>query len=963
MPEQLFFGYTDDSGSILGNGANYQVMSTFSSLFEGKITRISYFNRLGTTIKSVMYSGPKNNAVVKCSDTVGKTTAVGTWTDFVCDVDVNFGEEMQIGGIAEYSSVAYKNVTGTRYYNSTPFTGWTPPDPMDASSWVSSTTSANLMAAYGWKKPAITNINPNPLPATGTATLTGTDFMATGATLELCNNSDYSLATIKVSQTIDAQGDSTIDFTIQKGTLGYGCVYAFITTSLGQISAPFAVMFQGDIIDLANNTLASPGNTGQMLGFTEPTEPEEVLSLDMYRFLLDPIRQADATREGTLFVKRYLQGPQLLWQQTMSKIFALKNLMSVTKCPDELLKYLKNIVGWTSDLDYITDGLDYDALRRLIAASPELWKQRGREETIIDLLTLITGANCYMLNWFDYRWITGETIFGEIHEGNDSWIISNPGAPNYGENYSTLKIVDNGDLDKTLAQYLVNFMRAVSERIEIVYIQFFDQFLIDGDDAQWTTTVGDDMVIADGVAKHSATAQQTSVVSVAEAAAWERYICYWKIKSNDKIKIMFGIDGTDYFLLEIILNSNTCNLYLYSNSSLGLLTTTTLTYTALPDIYYGVRIHFETPTIRVYIDGDLIIDYAAETIVAATAIVTTRNADEIHRTTDSGVTWTKVDDATNLLGAASILASTEVNGNEVYIGASSGNVLKSVDYGVNWLHVGTIPLSSQINKIMYISGTTLLAACGGSIYRSVDSGATWTLAYNTTETAVYSMVNFGGGFIVAGTGTGGKTFKSANNGSTWSDKGIMGTGVQRIYGMTNLGSGDAVAGTYPNCEIYRTIDYGENWTLVYAPVTAATAMHELAYLGNNTMLAIDNAGVIHSSSNNGVNWSVAYSTGEAQGACVANLGLGTAIAGTYNQGKLFITEDYGVTWTEVTDFDEEYANRAAAVIEKSTFAGAFTSKGGTGFTTDAADVTTVDEVELFEMPLETDLIDINTEDG
>ena len=72
-----------------------------------------------------------------------------------------------------------------------------------------------------------------------------------------------------------------------------------------------------------------------------PTEPIE---LAMYDFIIGPIRDKDHT-EGNLFLKRLLTGSQLLWEADQLRIDSIKDLWSVTQCPDEYLKYLKNIVG------------------------------------------------------------------------------------------------------------------------------------------------------------------------------------------------------------------------------------------------------------------------------------------------------------------------------------------------------------------------------------------------------------------------------------------------------------------------------------------------------------------------------------------------------------------------------------------------------------------------------------------
>ena len=121
-------------------------------------------------------------------------------------------------------------------------------------------------------------------------------------------------------------------------------------------------------------------------------------------FIIQPIREADE-RNGADFLRRFLDGPQSEWERIDQMIRDIPNLWSVDDCPDEYLQYLKNIVGWTIELSSITDALSNNELRRLISVSGQLWKGRGSEVTLTDVLYFATGARCRYYNWFDFRWL------------------------------------------------------------------------------------------------------------------------------------------------------------------------------------------------------------------------------------------------------------------------------------------------------------------------------------------------------------------------------------------------------------------------------------------------------------------------------------------------------------------------------------------------------------------------------
>jgi hypothetical protein len=227
----------------------------------------------------------------------------------------------------------------------------------------------------------------------------------------------------------------------------------------------------------------------------------------------------------------------------------------------------------------------------------------------------LTGAQCFILNWFDYRWLTGETVFGEVYEGNDSWIIPSDGDPSYGEYYSTLRIVDNGDLNRQFVIDMVNFMRATSERVEIVYTQFFDRFLVEGDDTRWQLLTGTTpMVVANGYgALSDNTELQIATVENEYSADWTRYNSYYKISGVGTIGVLFYLtDDENYYKFELQTESPTWTLSKLVADTPTVIATDDLPYTIHDDIWYGVRVHIDEDgannRIKIYIDGALILD-------------------------------------------------------------------------------------------------------------------------------------------------------------------------------------------------------------------------------------------------------------------------------------------------------------------------------------------------------------------
>lgn len=338
---------------------------------------------------------------------------------------------------------------------------------------------------------------------------------------------------------------------------------------------------------------------------------------DIFDAIIQPIRDADE-REGNGFLYRYLRGHQYVWETTQEKVLSIRKLWSVTECPDQYLKYLKWIVGFTSALDYITDGLSYDELRRLISIAGRLWKKRGAESTVNDVLFFATGARNRIWNWFDFRWIVGETSLDEAHQGWDPWIIGTDE-----ETESNLRIVDDGTLNRTLVVNLLKLMRATNEKWDVTYLHFLDQFLQAGDTTQWRADATDCPSLAvSGGALSMLDDSQVERTRTLVALPTNEFSAFFRLKGSGNITKAFGFewnvatsDGVSRYFARCAPGSKKVSFYYMSGATpvwFGEANLAGESY--LSDIYYGYRI---TSTIeegtkrrfRVYLDGALIFSF------------------------------------------------------------------------------------------------------------------------------------------------------------------------------------------------------------------------------------------------------------------------------------------------------------------------------------------------------------------
>ena len=94
---------------------------------------------------------------------------------------------------------------------------------------------------------------------------------------------------------------------------------------------------------------------------------------DIFKFIHKPIREADR-KDGRNFVERFLIGKQSIFEDTQKKIQTLGTLLDPELTPQPRL--LKDHVGFTRELNNITNDITDNDLRKLISLAVALWKQK-----------------------------------------------------------------------------------------------------------------------------------------------------------------------------------------------------------------------------------------------------------------------------------------------------------------------------------------------------------------------------------------------------------------------------------------------------------------------------------------------------------------------------------------------------------------------------------------------------------
>ncbi len=371
------------------------------------------------------------------------------------------------------------------------------------------------------------------------------------------------------------------------------------------------------LLDIVYNPLDASASGGTVLGWSGTVEEAvHPLGLSIYRFFTQNLRDMDA-QEGAFFLKRYLQGPQQIWQGIHDSIVELATDMWDLSVVSPLrLRTMQRIVGWTPDLEWLTALLDDEGLRRLIGSSIPFWKIRGTETSIESVITLLLGARIRVWNYFDFRWVLEETDLGVEWDGLDPWAIEEDDT-----NTFNVRVVDAG-INRELIKGLVKLARPSNERIEITYLTMLDLFNVPNDTAQWSvykypSNVVTPADVSSGRIRLGADDAETEM-------AWalppipRQFVAHGRFLRSEfaglALCFNFDVDTEFGYMLAFDKSGGTVSLFNWTGPGLPAVLYSGA-YTFDYDVYYNVRIEVTqddpaAPTINyinAYVDGENIL--------------------------------------------------------------------------------------------------------------------------------------------------------------------------------------------------------------------------------------------------------------------------------------------------------------------------------------------------------------------
>jgi photosystem II stability/assembly factor-like uncharacterized protein len=232
----------------------------------------------------------------------------------------------------------------------------------------------------------------------------------------------------------------------------------------------------------------------------------------------------------------------------------------------------------------------------------------------------------------------------------------------------------------------------------------------------------------------------------------------------------------------------------------------------------------------------------------------------------------------------------------------------------NWTILNPKLGSSPLNSVCFVDANNgWVVGSGGTIFRTSDSGATWTKqTCGTTRDlrAVYFRDGATGwavgGNPVVGVGPIGVVYKTTNGGQTWGAQASNVSGVLYSVHFVDANTGWAVGGGWSDgtnppsyiSTIVKTIDGGATWSYQMNQIfQTSNQPRSVFFIDANSGWAVGDNGTILKTTDGGQNWisKTSGTTSDLNSVQFVNSQIGWAVVAE-NLGDVIKTTDGGESW-------------------------------------------------------------------
>jgi len=231
------------------------------------------------------------------------------------------------------------------------------------------------------------------------------------------------------------------------------------------------------------------------------------------------------------------------------------------------------------------------------------------------------------------------------------------------------------------------------------------------------------------------------------------------------------------------------------------------------------------------ITGEKEVMCMVEVSATGTLLLGTARDAEVWRSTDGGYTWTLAQTLETGFGDNYIYTLVEAPDGAILAGgiypnvASDAEVWRSTNDGVTWTKVATLAGANYIVSMAVAQNGYIVAGTDGGFgdgefWRSTDNGLTWTYIQDCTgNSAIYKLLSLPDGNLIAGTydwGAQVEIWRSTDYGASWSLISLVDNTLDVCYALALDHENAIIGGFKPavwgdDAELWRSIDGGVSW--------------------------------------------------------------------------------------------------------------------------------------------------------
>ncbi|MDQ3197831.1 MAG: YCF48-related protein [Verrucomicrobiota bacterium] len=272
------------------------------------------------------------------------------------------------------------------------------------------------------------------------------------------------------------------------------------------------------------------------------------------------------------------------------------------------------------------------------------------------------------------------------------------------------------------------------------------------------------------------------------------------------------------------------------------------------------------------------------------------------RSTDSGVTWQVMS------GYPSCPVMYGMDFRDTQVGLCGGDrvsttdggpgIFKTTDAGVTWVR----KFSQSANDVLWLNDTTAIATVGVSIYRSTNSGDTWSQINSQIFTGLDEMVNLPNGTIVA-VSLAGDAWRSTDGGVNWTR---TLEGVGSLPASWNVDFFDDQIGMIVGQSgyIFKTTDGGLTWTMLNSGI-GGVEFNDIKMFDDQTGLVVGQNGYFLRTENGGNFWKTdrlkvtGLTLFRDEGLAAVDVVDANFAVTAGNNGVVYKSFDRGVNWQSI----------------------------------------------------------------